>query len=55
MVPIKVSNSSVKMTVLKLAKALKFVEKILERFNMSNCKPKAVPCELGANKASTVL
>ena len=33
----------------------KFVEKILERFNMSDCKPKAVPCKLGANKASTVL
>ena len=32
----------------------KFVEKILERFNMSDCKPKAVPCELGVNKASTV-
>ena len=32
----------------------KFVEKILERFNLSDCKPKAVPCELGANKASTV-
>ena len=32
----------------------KFVEKILERFNMFDCKPKAVPCELGANKASAV-
>ena len=32
----------------------KFVEKILERFNLSDCKPKAVSCELGANKASTV-
>ena len=32
----------------------KFVEKILERFNMSDCKPKAVPCELGANKTSAV-
>ena len=32
----------------------KFVEKILESFNMSDCKPKAVPCELGANKASAV-
>ena len=32
----------------------KFAEKILERFNMSDCKPKAVPCELGVNKASTV-
>ena len=32
----------------------KFVEKILERFNISNCKPKAVPCELGANKTSAV-
>ena len=32
----------------------KFVEKILERFNMSDCKSKAVPCQLGANKASTV-
>ena len=31
----------------------KYVEKILSRFNMSNCKPKAIPCELGANKAST--
>ena len=39
------------MTVLKWAKASLL---ILERFNMSNCKPKAVPCELGANKASTV-
>ncbi|XP_068733401.1 uncharacterized protein [Montipora capricornis] len=28
--------------------------KILERFNMSDCKPKAVPCELGANKAIAV-
>ena len=33
----------------------KFFENILERFNMSDCKPKAVPCKLGANKASTVL
>ena len=32
----------------------KFAEKILERFNMSDCKPKAVPWELGVNKASTV-
>ena len=32
----------------------KFVGKILERFNMSDCKPKAVPCELGANKTSAV-
>ena len=32
----------------------KFVEKILERFNMSDCKPTAVPCELGLNRASTV-
>ena len=32
----------------------KFVEKILERFNMSDCKPNEVPCELGANKANTV-
>ena len=32
----------------------KFVEKILERFNMSDCKSKAVPCELGTNKASAV-
>ena len=32
----------------------KFVEKILERFKMSHCRPKAVPCGLGANKASTV-
>ena len=32
----------------------KFVEKILERFNMSDCKPNAVPCELGANKANAV-
>ena len=31
----------------------KYVEKILSRFNMSDCKPKAIPCELGANKAST--
>ena len=32
----------------------KFVEKIMERFNMSDCRPKAVPREFGGNKASTV-
>ena len=29
----------------------KFVENILERFNMSHWKPKAVPCELGAKRS----
>ena len=29
----------------------KFVERILERFNMSHWKPKAVPCELGAKRS----
>ena len=28
-----------------------YVERILSKFKMSDCKPKAVPCELGANKA----
>ena len=32
----------------------RFVEKIMERFNMSDCRPKAVPREFGGNKASTV-
>ena len=32
----------------------KFVEKIMERFNMSDCRPKAVPREFDGNKASTV-
>jgi len=29
-----------------------YVEKILSKIRMSDCKPKAVPCEPGANKAS---
>jgi hypothetical protein len=29
----------------------RYVEKILSRFKMTDCKPKAVPCELGANKS----
>ena len=28
-----------------------YVERILSKFKMSDCKPKAVPCELGTNKA----
>ena len=28
------------------------VQKILSKFRMLDCKPKAVPCEPGANKAS---
>ena len=28
-----------------------YVERILSKFKMSDCKPKRVPCELGANKA----
>ena len=32
----------------------KFVEKIMERFKMCDCRPKAVPRKLGASKASTV-
>ena len=31
-----------------------YIEKILSRFNMSECKPKAIPCELGVTKGSTV-
>ena len=31
-----------------------YIERILSRFNMSECKPKAIPCELGVNKGSTV-
>jgi len=29
-----------------------YVEKILSKFRMSDCKPKAVTCEPGKNKAS---
>ena len=32
----------------------KYVERILSKFKRSDCKPKAVPCELGANKASDI-
>jgi len=32
-------------------KQTQYVEKILFKFKMSDSKPKAVPCELDANKA----
>ena len=32
----------------------KYVERILSKVKRSDCKPKAVPCELGANKASDI-
>ena len=28
----------------------KYLEKLLRRFNMADCKPKVTPCDLGANK-----
>ena len=33
----------------------KYVEIILSKFKMLDCKPKAVPCELGANKPVTLM
>lgn len=41
----KCENSCIEMS------QLQYVERILSRFRMTDCKAKAAPCELGANKA----
>ena len=29
---------------------IKLIEKVLSKFEMSECNPKAIPCDLGFNK-----